>query len=135
MEFGREPASSCSFAVRPNFSSNQLRTSSEPASVMEVGFFDKNVRQCIVKHTRPRRRTPRPEGAEIKTKTGAYNITGSTSFDKNAASLPHIWTIQSYSPRGANVHPHVIHASMDPDESTSKRYLDRFSRFCRAVTD
>ena len=43
MEFGREPASSCSFAAsklddRPNFSSNQLRTSSEPAAVMAFGF-------------------------------------------------------------------------------------------------
>jgi len=43
MEFGREPASSCQFAAsklddRPNFSSNQLRTSFEPASVMEFDF-------------------------------------------------------------------------------------------------
>jgi len=43
MEFGREPASSCYFAAgklddRSNFSSNQLRTSFEPASVMEFGF-------------------------------------------------------------------------------------------------
>ena len=43
MVFGSEPASSCSFAAsklddRPDFSWNQLRTSSEPASVMEFGF-------------------------------------------------------------------------------------------------
>ena len=41
---------------RPNFSSNQLRTSSEPTSVMEFGFFDtqthvqKTFISCSKKH-------------------------------------------------------------------------------------
>jgi len=37
------------------------------------------------------------------------------------------WTVQSYSPDGASAYRHLIHASLDPPEST---HLDRFSRFC-----
>jgi len=43
MEFGREPAvlfSASKLDHRPNFSSNQLRTSSETASVMEFGLHN-----------------------------------------------------------------------------------------------
>jgi len=28
--------------------------------------------------------------------------------------------------------PHLIHGSLNPQESVSKRHLDRFSRFCTA---
>jgi len=53
MEFGREPDSSCSFAAsklddRPKFSSNQLRTSFEPASVMEFGFNETVIHKFYV---------------------------------------------------------------------------------------
>ena len=30
----------------------------------------------------------------------------------------HTWTVQSYSPGGVSVHPHLIHAALDPPEST-----------------
>jgi len=39
--------------------------------------------------------------------------------------------ISSYSPDGANVHSaHLIHGFLGPHESTAKRNLNRFSRFC-----
>jgi len=41
----------------------------------------------------------------------------------------HTWMVQSYSTGGANVHPHLKHAFLDPPESTSQP-LDWFSRFC-----
>ena len=40
----------------------------------------------------------------------------------NLTKRPHrrrTWTVQSYSPNGANVHPYLIHASLNPPESTS----------------
>jgi len=38
------------------------------------------------------------------------------------------WAVQSYSPGCANVHPYLIHASLDPPDPTSQTA----SRFCRA---
>jgi len=35
-------------------------------------------------------------------------------------------------PVGIWTHPHLTRSSIGPPESTSKRHLDRFSRFCRA---
>jgi len=59
-----------------------------------------------------------------------------TSGQSNLTNRPHrhrTLTFQSYSPDYANVHRQLIHTSMDPPKSTyTKRYLDRFSRFCRA---
>jgi len=40
--------------------------------------------------------------------------------------------VQSYSPGCANVHPHLICASLDPPESITKWNLHRFSHFCTA---
>jgi len=32
----------------------------------------------------------------------------------------HTWTVQSYLPVGASVHPHLMHSSLDPHQSTSQ---------------
>jgi len=62
-----------------------------------------------------------------------YDITIITSsqnnFTKGRIARRCTWTFQSYSPNGANVHPHLIHASLDRPKSTSQRHLGWFSRF------
>jgi len=54
----------------------------------------------------------------------------------NFTKRPHrrrMWTVQSYSPGGANVHPYLTHAFLGPYSSPyPKRHLVRFSRFCTA---
>jgi len=44
-----------------------------------------------------------------------------TTGQNNLTKRPHrrrTWTVQSYSPGGVSVHPHVIRASLHPPEST-----------------
>jgi len=58
--------------------------------------------------------------------------TSSTSGQSNLRKRLHrrrTWTVQSYSPGGTNVHPHLTRTSLNPTESKSKTALDRFSRF------
>jgi len=55
-------------------------------------------------------------------------ITSSQSNLTKAATR----TVQSYSPGGANIHPHVTHASLGPSESTTQTASLRFSHFCTA---
>jgi len=58
-----------------------------------------------------------------------------TSGQNNLTKRPHrrrTWTVQSYSPSGANVHPDQLHASLDHSSPHPKRHLDRHSRFCTA---
>jgi len=43
-----------------------------------------------------------------------------TSGQRNLTETPHrhrTWSVQSYSPHGASVHPHLTHASLGPPES------------------
>jgi len=47
-------------------------------------------------------------------------VVDNTCDDRRAVAPPHIWTVQPYSPGGANVHPHVTHASLGPPESTTQ---------------
>jgi len=39
--------------------------------------------------------------------------------------------VQSYSPDGANLHPHLVHGSVGLQEFHLERHSDRFGRFCR----
>ena len=58
-----------------------------------------------------------------------------TNDQNNLTKRPHCrctWTVQSYSPGGANVHFHLIHASLDPPEPQPKRHLDQFNHFYAA---
>jgi len=41
------------------------------------------------------------------------------------------WTVQSYSPGGANVHPYVVILPWTYPSPQPKRHLDRFSGFSR----
>jgi len=41
-------------------------------------------------------------------------------------------SVQSYSPDGANMHPHVTHASFGHRSPNTERHLDRIGRFCTA---
>jgi len=55
-----------------------------------------------------------------------------TSGQSNLTKRPHrcsTWTVQSCSPGGANLHPYLIHASLD-QSSHIKWHLDQFSSFC-----
>ena len=48
-------------------------------------------------------------------------MTSITSGQNNLTEVPHrrrTWTVQSYSPGGASVHPHLIHGSFGPPECT-----------------
>ena len=42
------------------------------------------------------------------------------------------WISLSYSPVGANVHPHLIRELSGLYESAPKQHIDRFIRFCKA---
>jgi len=45
-----------------------------------------------------------------------------------------IWMVQSYSPGGANVHHHVMHASLAHLSPQPKWHRKWFGRFCRLTT-
>ena len=64
-------------------------------------------------------------------------VVDNTCDDRRAVAPPHIWTVQPYSPGGANVHPHVTHASLGPPESTTQtafRSVQPFLRSSRRVS-
>jgi len=51
-----------------------------------------------------------------------------TSGQSNLTKRPRrrrTWTVQSYSPGDANVHPHLIHASLNPPESICSQTTSR----------
>jgi len=56
------------------------------------------------------------------------------SGQNNLTKRPHrrrTWTVQSYSPCGANVHPHLTHASLGPSKSirqTASRSVQPFAQ-------
>ena len=61
-----------------------------------------------------------------------YLLTSCRSTDKKGVSPPYTRTVQSYSPIGANVHPHLIHASLNLPDSTTQTTYQSVQRFCRA---
>jgi len=62
-----------------------------------------------------------------------YRTPQCSTLDKKWSKQFDIWPhrrsariVQSYSPCGDNVHPHLIHGSLGPPESASQTHLDRF---------
>ena len=87
------------------------------------------------KQTRRRPDVNRAGQSTTATHTAALNswATQSKSSQSNLTKRPHCrgtLKVHSYSPGGANMHLHLIHASLDPLESISQQHLHRFSRFC-----
>jgi len=100
------------------------------------------VRVCVTTRA-ARRRSPRalvfddttrPLWCRSRGITSTFCCVGNlASGQSNLTKRPHrcrTWTVQSYSPGGANVHPYLIDAFLGPLESTSQTASPLVQPFC-----
>jgi len=64
----------------------------------------------------------------------SFITSGQSSLTKRPHRYRRVCTVQSYSPRGANVHPHLLLASLDPPESISQTTSRSVQPFLHSYT-